>query len=180
MSASHPGNDGSNSNAALVEGDAGYEGKEGKEDIDGRDKARATRKLTTSSPHAGPRSIFSTASDDLLRLIVTYCDVSVLRSLTAAASDREEASVSAAAHQLSDVPVDEQTWLRYHACDSDPPDPSYHNARTSAGVRVVISCNGDDVERLRVVLREGIVTIEAIYVQVTEGWPRVGKGGGGG
>ena len=28
MSSSHPGNDGSNSNAALVEGDAGYEGKE--------------------------------------------------------------------------------------------------------------------------------------------------------
>jgi hypothetical protein len=133
MSSSHPGNDGSNSNAALVEGDAGYEGKEGKEDnIDGRDKTRAiTRKLTTSSPHAGPQSIFSTASDDLLRLIVTYCDVSVLRALAAAASDREEASVSAAAHQLSDVPVDEVTWLRYHACDPDPPDPNFHNAQSS-------------------------------------------------
>ena len=172
MSSSHAGDGGNNDNVALVEGDAGYEGKEGKEDTGRRGETGATRKLTSSPPssaplhHAGPRSIFSTASDDLLRLIVTYCDVSMLRSLTAAASDREEASVSAAAHQLSDVPVDEQTWLRYHACDSDPPDPNYHNARTSVGVRVVISCNGDDPKSLRVILRNGVVTIEAIDVQV--------------
>ena len=191
------GKAGGDDDGLLSAGPAGtdVEGKEGEEGKDGGNlTGGGTRKLNNKlTPHAGLPSIFSTTSDDLLRLIVTYCDVSVLRSLTAAASDREEASVAAAAHLLADVPVDEQTWLRYHACDESwlSRDPGWHgaagavgggvegdteassageggaNASTSAGgLRIVISATYQQEENLRVILKHGVVTIEAIYGQV--------------
>ena len=65
--------------------------------------------------------------------------------------------------------VDEETWLKFHACDAVPQDPGWHGALTSTRARVLIRCNGDEPETLRVVLQEGgAITIEAVSTQYDE------------